>query len=159
MSRYSEICWYFSNSTAQPAVESGGTTPITGSHWVIDRPERVSRVIPPTTTIRKIRAQQTNSQTATAAHPLPSLPRMRERVTVGGSASLATVARAVASVMSKSRSPETTDSNKVTPLSEADKLGGSGAAAAAGQRTQRHIKGAAPGLNCAYLRRGGGDAQ
>src|SRR6516164_557766 len=124
MSRYSEICWYFSNSTAQPAVESGGTTPITGSHWVIDRTESVSRVMPPTTTIRKIRSQQTNSQTPTAAHPLPSLPRMRERVTVGGSASLATVAQALAPVMSKSRSPETTDSNKVTPLSEADKRGG-----------------------------------
>src|SRR5271169_1316891 len=41
-------------------------TPMTGFHSVIDRPERVSRVIPPTITIAKIRAQQANSHAATA---------------------------------------------------------------------------------------------
>ncbi len=39
---------------------------MTGFHSVIDRPERVSRVIPPTTTIAKISAQQANSHAATA---------------------------------------------------------------------------------------------
>ena len=39
---------------------------MTGFHSVIDRPESVSRVIPPTTTIRNINAQQPNSHAATA---------------------------------------------------------------------------------------------
>src|ERR1700730_15126849 len=63
--RYSGICWYFANSAAQSVAESGGTMPITGFHTVIDRPERVSRVMPPTTTIRAIIAQQTKSQATT----------------------------------------------------------------------------------------------
>ena len=50
--------------------DSGGTMPTTGFHSVIDRPERVSRVIPPTTTITKIIAQQANSQTATWTAPV-----------------------------------------------------------------------------------------
>ena len=48
------------------ASDSGGTMPMTGFHSVIDRPERVSREIPPTTTIAKINAQQANSHAATA---------------------------------------------------------------------------------------------
>ena len=39
---------------------------MTGFHSVIDSPDRVSRVMPPTTTIRKISPQQTNSHPATA---------------------------------------------------------------------------------------------
>src|SRR6516164_594319 len=69
--RYSGISLYLANSPAQSAAESGGTTPPTGFHSVIDSPERVSRVTPPTTTIRKIRPQQINNQTAMA--PSPSL--------------------------------------------------------------------------------------
>src|SRR5262252_6801156 len=65
IARYSGICLYLANSAAQSASESGGTTPITGFHSVIDRPESVSRVIPPTTTIRKIIAQQAKSHAAT----------------------------------------------------------------------------------------------
>ena len=65
MARYSGICWYFANSAAQSAADSGGTMPMTGFHSVIDRPERVSRVMPPTTTIRKIKPQQKNSHAAT----------------------------------------------------------------------------------------------
>src|ERR1700726_4858777 len=61
MARYSGICRYFANSEAQSPADSGGTMPITGFHSVIDRPERVSRVTPPTTTIRKINPQQRNS--------------------------------------------------------------------------------------------------
>jgi hypothetical protein len=38
---------------------------MTGFHSVIDRPESVSRVTPPTTTIRKINPQQRKSHTAT----------------------------------------------------------------------------------------------
>src|SRR6516225_8209086 len=64
--RYSGISLYLANSAAQSAAESGGTTPMTGFHSVIDSPESVSRVIPPTTTIRKINAQQANSHAATA---------------------------------------------------------------------------------------------
>src|SRR5271169_3266402 len=64
--RYSGISLYLANTAAQSAAESGGTTPTTGFHSVIDRPDRVSRVMPPTTTIRKTSAQQTNSQAATA---------------------------------------------------------------------------------------------
>jgi hypothetical protein len=42
---------------------------MTGFHSVIDRPERVSRVMPPTTTIRKIKPQQKNSHAATGQRP------------------------------------------------------------------------------------------
>src|SRR5919108_5396176 len=63
--RYSGISLYLANAAAQSAALSGGTTPTTGFHSVIDKPERVSRVIPPTTTIRKIIAQQMKSQAAT----------------------------------------------------------------------------------------------
>ena len=38
----------------------------------------VSRVMPPTTTIRKISAEQEKSQGATAPHPLPSPPHAGE---------------------------------------------------------------------------------
>src|SRR5580693_10123037 len=65
MARYSGICRYFANSAAQSASDSGGTIPMTGLHSVIDRPERVSRVMPPTTTIRKINPQQKKSHAAT----------------------------------------------------------------------------------------------
>ena len=47
---------------------------MTGCHSVIDRPERVSRVIPPTTTIAKISAQQANSHAATAPCRVLSAP-------------------------------------------------------------------------------------
>src|ERR1700758_2437978 len=56
---------YFSNSAAQAAAESGGTMPATGCHSVIDSPDRVSRVMPPITTMQKIMPQQNSSQTAT----------------------------------------------------------------------------------------------
>src|SRR6516164_5840166 len=82
--RYSGICWYFVNSAAQSEAVSGGTTPMIGFHSVIDRPERVRRVMPPTTTIAKIMAQQTNSHTATGwSHsPVSALLAMTERLAV-----------------------------------------------------------------------------
>src|SRR5260370_16683621 len=69
MARYSGICCYLANSAAQSAAENGGTMPMTGFHSVIDRPERVSRVIPPTTTIREIKPQQRKSHAATGRRP------------------------------------------------------------------------------------------
>src|SRR5215467_4368000 len=63
--RYSGMALYFANSEAQSAGEIGGTMPITGCHSVIDRPDSVRRVMPPTTTIRKIITQQTKSHAAT----------------------------------------------------------------------------------------------
>src|SRR6516162_8378822 len=77
--RYSGISLYLANTAAQSAAESGGTTPTTGFHSVIDSPDRVSRVMPPTTTIRKISAQQANSQAATA----PDLSSAAKLSTVG----------------------------------------------------------------------------
>src|SRR5579863_5031511 len=64
-SLYCGVCWYLANSACQSAAESGGTMPVTGCHSVIDRPDQVSLVTPPITTIAKIIAQQTRSQIAT----------------------------------------------------------------------------------------------
>jgi hypothetical protein len=50
ISWYSGIWRYFSSSASQAASVSGGSTPSTGFHSVIDRPDSVSRVAPPTTT-------------------------------------------------------------------------------------------------------------
>src|SRR5271155_72948 len=69
MARYSGIRWYLANSAVQLAADSGGTMPVTGFHSVIDRPERVSRVMPPTTTIKKIKPQQKKSHAATGRRP------------------------------------------------------------------------------------------
>ncbi|GJD81531.1 hypothetical protein NBEOAGPD_4784 [Methylobacterium gregans] len=54
--RYCGVSRYLSNSAAQSAAESGGTAPVTGRHSVIERPEPVSRVAPPTATIATTRA-------------------------------------------------------------------------------------------------------
>ena len=51
---YCGVPWYFANSACQSASESGGIAPVTGRHSVIDRPEPVSRVSPPTSTISAI---------------------------------------------------------------------------------------------------------
>src|SRR5215471_2615146 len=69
--RYSGICWYFANSVVQSAADSGGTMPMTGFHSVIDSPDNVSRVTPPTTTIKKINPQHMKSHAAIG--PSPSL--------------------------------------------------------------------------------------
>src|SRR5580700_4104955 len=72
-SRYCGMCWYFSNSAAQAAADSGGRMPITGCHSVIDKPDKVSLVTPPITTMTKIMAQHTSSQTATARRPVAAV--------------------------------------------------------------------------------------
>src|SRR6266478_7165686 len=110
--RYSGIRWYFANSAAQSAAESGGGMPITGFHSVIDRPERVSRVMPPTTTIRAIIAQQTKSHAATGPSVFFSC------------APFAAPERAVvAVVIDKARSFEIPISGKVRPPLGGDKCG------------------------------------
>src|SRR4051812_7014003 len=55
-------CWncgmvlYLSNSAAQAPSLNGGTAPVTGFHSTIERPDSVSRVAPPTSTIAKMSA-------------------------------------------------------------------------------------------------------
>ena len=48
---YCGMVLYLSNSACHCACDSGGTTPVTGFHSTIERPDCVSRVAPPTTTM------------------------------------------------------------------------------------------------------------
>src|ERR1700730_5799780 len=59
--RYCGIFWYFSNSRCQSDCDSGGDTPITGCHSTIESPDSVTRVAPPTSTMRKIRPATASS--------------------------------------------------------------------------------------------------
>src|SRR5690242_7826764 len=61
-SRNSGVSRYFANASFQSEADSGGTAPTIGCHSVIDRPECVSRVMPPTTTIANTSAQHARSQ-------------------------------------------------------------------------------------------------
>uniref|UniRef100_A0A0V0HF12 Putative ovule protein n=1 Tax=Solanum chacoense TaxID=4108 RepID=A0A0V0HF12_SOLCH len=61
---YSGDCLYFSNSTNQSSSVRGGRLPV-NFQSVIDRPERVSRVIPPSTTILKTQAADAKSHMPT----------------------------------------------------------------------------------------------
>jgi hypothetical protein len=54
--RYCGVSLYLSNSAAQASAERGGTAPVTGRHSVMERPDPVSRVAPPTATIPTTRA-------------------------------------------------------------------------------------------------------
>ena len=65
-SRYCGMAWYFSNSACQAGASSGGTTPVTGFHSTIDRPDSVSRVAPPTTKVRTISAATARSHSRMA---------------------------------------------------------------------------------------------
>lgn len=62
---YCGVPWYLANSACQSASDIGGSTPVTGCHSVIERPEPVSRVRPPTTTIAAMRTAMTSSQMPT----------------------------------------------------------------------------------------------
>jgi hypothetical protein len=62
---YWVVAWYLAKATAQPWALSGGMTPMIGSHSVMDRPEPVSRVAPPTTTRPKTTRAVAKSQIAT----------------------------------------------------------------------------------------------
>ncbi len=57
---------YFSKAASQSASLSGGIAPSSGFHSVIESPDSVKRVAPPTTTIAKTRAATKNSQNCTA---------------------------------------------------------------------------------------------
>src|SRR5436190_191 len=61
--------------------------PVTGCHSVIDNPDRVSRVMPPITTIAKIMPQHHSNQMATGrrvgAAALPHVDRMQLALDVG----------------------------------------------------------------------------
>src|ERR1700738_4227290 len=111
--RYSGICWYFANSAAQSAAESGGTMPITGFPSGIERPGGGSRGQPPAPTTRAIIAHQTKSHAATG----PSVSF--------SCALIAAPERAVvAVVIDKARSFEIPISGKVRPPPGGDKGGG-----------------------------------
>src|SRR5215510_9986733 len=63
---YSGVWRYLSNASSQSAWLNGGIAPAIGRHSTIERPERVSRVTPPTTIIVATNAAQTRSQAITA---------------------------------------------------------------------------------------------
>jgi len=65
-STYWGMALYLSNASTQSAWLIGGRAPMIGFHSVIDRPEPVSRVAPPTTTMANTRVAQKNSHSATA---------------------------------------------------------------------------------------------
>src|SRR5215510_167325 len=65
-SRYCGMAWYFSNSACQAAASSGGTTPVTGFHSTIERPDSVRRVAPPTTNVATISAATASSHSRMA---------------------------------------------------------------------------------------------
>src|SRR5215471_1210398 len=62
---YSGVAWYLRNASSHCAAETGGSVPTIGCHSVIDNPEWVSRVMPPTTTMARRSVQQRNNQMAT----------------------------------------------------------------------------------------------
>ena len=48
---YSGMAWYFRKASRQAASLSGGIAPMSGCHSVMERPESVRRVAPPTMTV------------------------------------------------------------------------------------------------------------
>src|SRR5215216_7120961 len=79
---YSGVARYFAKAACQSASDSGGTVPTIGCHSVIDRPEWVRRVTPPTTIIANTSAQHAKSHIATA----PGRARSAVRRTAEGAA-------------------------------------------------------------------------
>ena len=70
---YSGNCLYLSNSASHSASERGGFIPFSRCHWVIDRPDSVSLVTPPTNTAPPTKPQQPMSHQPTALLPLAPL--------------------------------------------------------------------------------------
>src|SRR5215467_12773211 len=64
-SRYCGMVLYLSNSACHAGASRGGITPVTGFHSTIERPDSVSRVAPPTTTVTNIRAATASSHSRT----------------------------------------------------------------------------------------------
>ena len=58
---YSGIWRYFSSSASQPSAVSGGIAPVTGRHSVMDSPESVRRVAPPTRIMAHTKAETITS--------------------------------------------------------------------------------------------------
>ena len=85
---YCGLARYFPNSSAQLCAESGGSAPVIGFHSVIERPEPVNRVAPPTTTMTKTSAATDQSQSRMPRWP-PDAPATtgsadRDRAIVNG---------------------------------------------------------------------------
>jgi len=55
-SRYCGICRYLPNSACHASCDNGGNMPVTGFHSTIERPDSVSRVAPPATSVTTISA-------------------------------------------------------------------------------------------------------
>src|ERR1700692_730768 len=72
---YCGVAWYFSNSACHAAAESGGTVPAPGSHSTIDRPDSVSRVAPPTSTMTNTKPAMASSHSLIAHWCNPSALR------------------------------------------------------------------------------------
>ena len=68
-SSYCGICRYLANSASQASSLSGGIAPVTGRHSVIDRPEPVSRVAPPSATMASTSTASAISHARTAGRP------------------------------------------------------------------------------------------
>jgi hypothetical protein len=56
MARYCGVAWYCTNAACQASCDKGGTTPVTGFHSVIESPDSVRRVAPPTSTMASTKA-------------------------------------------------------------------------------------------------------
>src|SRR6266567_8088916 len=67
--RNSGVARYREKALFQSASFMGGSVPMIGCHSVIDRPEWVNRVTPPTTTIANTSAQHRSSHAAIARAP------------------------------------------------------------------------------------------
>src|SRR5262245_6431912 len=65
-SRYCGIALYPSNACCHCASLNGGNVPVTGFHSTIERPDSVSRVAPPTSTMMAISAATEMSHHLTA---------------------------------------------------------------------------------------------
>src|SRR5215213_9328033 len=64
---YCGIWRYFSNSASQASWLRGGIAPVTGRHSVIERPDPVRRVAPPTAIMTTTRIARTMIQSRSAA--------------------------------------------------------------------------------------------
>src|SRR5262249_7703397 len=84
-SRYWGIILYLSNSTCHARASSGGTTPVTGFHSTMERPDSVSRLAPPTITVTNIKAATASSQSLTARRAAEDGARLMRRTEQGSS--------------------------------------------------------------------------
>lgn len=83
-------CLYRANSAVHSASVPGGFSPV-NFQSVIDRPDRVSRVIPPKTTILKTHAEDPPSHQVTALHCDAVRPSTSDRAVAGISVDTAAV--------------------------------------------------------------------